>query len=295
MTESLHPYASPLYAEALGHIGRPVSVPEWGTCVLVRPVPGGGEDAMGIYPLTPLAAQPDLSGGLERLRQLGLISVALVPDPLLGPGQEVLAKAFSPVRAFKPHLTIDSAAGPYSPSRHHAERIRRGYRRCSIECGGLEPWLDDWSRLYAALVEHRGITGAAAFPQTAFHALAKDPAVVAFAATAGSRIVGMTLWFAHGGIVYNHLTAVDANGYAAGASFALYDSAIRHFEGQGIINLGGGAGAGAGEGGLFEFKRGFANGEVQALICGAVLDQQRYAALGGSAESPFFPSYRAPV
>lgn len=295
MTEAVHPYASSRYAEGLGHIGRAVSVPEWGTSVLVRPVPGGGEDATGIYPLTPLPAARELASGLDRLRCLGLISVVLVPDPLGGPSRQALSKAFSPARAFKSHLTIDPDVGAYSPSRHHAERIRRGHRRCRIESGHLEVWLGDWLRLYRGLVAHRGISGAAAFPESSFLALAQEPALVAFAARAGDQIVGMTLWFAHGGVVYNHLTAVDAEGYANGASFALYDCAIRHFEGQGIVNLGGGAGAGAGDGGLFDFKSGFANSEVEALICGAVLDPQRYAALSGSEPKAFFPAYRAPV
>lgn len=297
----MHPYASPAYAEALGHAGRAVAVLEWGTPVLARQVPvnpisahddGRLEDAMGIYPLTPLAAAADLAGGLERLRDLGLISVVLVPDPLAGPSLQTLSGAFSLVRPFKTHLTIDPAVGPYSPSRHHAERIRRGHRRCRIDIGPLRPWLNDWRRLYRGLVAHRGVTGVAAFPDSSFEVMADDQALVAFAATVADHIVGMTLWFACDGVVYNHLTAVDAVGYANGASFALYDSAILHFEGQGVFNLGGGAGTGSGEGGLFAFKNGFANGEVATSLCGAILDSERYAVLSASVESEFFPAYR---
>jgi hypothetical protein len=298
--EPVHPYASPTYALALSHAGRPVVVPEWGVSVLARPVavdpiPGhqdGLEDATGIYPLTPLAAAADLFGGLERLRTLGLISIVLVPDPLAGPSRDRLSAAFDLVRPFKSHLTIDPAIGPYSPSRHHAERIRRGHRRCRIDVGSLGPWLEPWGRLYRGLIAHRGVTGVAAFPDRSFEIMASDPALTAFAALVGDRIVGMTLWFAHEGVVYNHLTAVDADGYANGASFALYDSAILHFGGQGVVNLGGGAGVGSGEGGLFAFKRGFANGEVMTSVCGAVLDSARYAALGKGVETGFFPAYR---
>ena len=52
----------------------------------------------------------------------------------------------------------------------------------------------------------------------------------------------MTLWFEHDGVVYNHLTASNASGYANGANFALYGAAIDHFAGAGVMNLGGGAG-----------------------------------------------------
>lgn len=293
-TEPVHPYANPRYADALSHAGRAVWVPEWGCPVLARPVSGGGEDAIGIYPLTSLAVDADLTGGLERLRGLGLISLALVPDPISGPSPDILADAFDLIRPFKTHLTIDPASGPYSPSRHHAERIRRGYRRCMIHTGPLRAWLPDWCRLYRELVAHRGLTGISAFPDASFDAMANEPALAAFAATVEDRIVGMTLWFAHDGVVYNHLTAVDATGYANGASFALYDTAIRHFEGQGIVNLGGGAGAGQGLGGLFDFKNGFANSSVQARLCGAVLDPVRYGSLSGAVETDFFPAYRAP-
>lgn len=291
-TEPVHPYASPRYADALGHVGRAVPVPEWGCPVLARPVSEEVEDAIGIYPLTALSVDADLAGGLKRLRDLGLISVALVPDPISGPSPEILAGVFDLVRPFKMHLTIDPSAGPYSPSRHHAEEIRRGHRRCVIDSGPLRPWLADWCRLYRGLVAHRSVTGAAAFSDASFDAMADVPALAAFSATVEGRIVGMALWFAHGGVVYNHLTAMDATGYANGASYALYDSAIRHFEAQGVINLGGGVGAGPG--GLFDFKRGFANSEVQALLCGAVLDPLRYEALSGAVETDFFPAYRAP-
>ncbi|NBB64961.1 hypothetical protein GVN18_37525 [Pseudomonas sp. ODNR1LW] len=299
-TEVVHPYASLAYAHALSHAGRPVAVPEWGVPVLARslprdlnPDPGHVEDAMGLYPLTPFTTTADLSGGLERLRSLGLVSVVLVPDPLAAPSGGRLSEAFDFARPFKIHLTIDPARGRYSPSRHHAERIRRGHRRCQIDVGSLPLWLEDWKRLYRGLVTRRSVSGAAAFPDPSFEVMGKDPALVAFAASIGDRIVGMTLWFAWDGVIYNHLTAVDADGYANGASFALYDAAIQHFEGQGVVNLGGGAGIGSGEGGLFAFKSGFANGEVMTLLCGAVLDPARYAALGAGVETEFFPAYRA--
>jgi len=225
-----------------------------------------------------------------------MVSVALVPDPLAGPGVDALAAAFDLARPFKTHLTIDPAIGPYAPSKHHRERVRRGHRRCRVERGPLSPWLADWKRLYDGLVAHRGVTGAAVFGEISFEVLATQPALEAFAAFVDDAIVGMTLWFAHDGVVYNHLTASDAAGYANGASFALYDAAITHFAGAGIINLGGGAGnSDDPSGGLFAFKQGFANGQITAMLCGAVLDRERYAALSAGRGKDFFPAYRAPT
>jgi len=291
-----HPYAARAYALGLAHAGRALAVPEWGAHVLIRPTADGGEDALGVYPLAPFAPGADLAGGLAWLGDEGLISLALVPDPLTGPSPEALAAAFDLVRPFKTHLTIDPAAGAYAPSKHHRERIRRGQRRCRVEQGALAPWLADWTRLYRGLVEHRGVRGMADFGDGYFQALADEPALVAFAAVVDEVVVGMTLWFAHRGVVYNHLTAVDATGYAQGASFALYDAAISHFAGAGIVNLGGGAGTGDDPAnGLFAFKQGFANSQASAVLCGAVLDRPRYEALSAGHGDSFFPAYRGPI
>ena len=61
----------------------------------------------------------------------------------------------------------------------------------------------------------------AAFSDAYFRMLAETPALAAFAALVDGECAGMTLWFAADGVVYNHLTAANALGYANGASFAL--------------------------------------------------------------------------
>jgi hypothetical protein len=281
-----HPYASEAYAEGLSHVGRAVEVPEWRGFVLERSIPAGGADAIGPYPLTILPPDADIGGGLGRLADLGLVSVAAVPDPLQGAD----LSAFAVRRPFKTHQVID---GAFSPTRHHAQYIRRGHRRCKIERRAFSDHLDDWRRLYAGLVDRRAVTGAADFPDAYFVMLAALPTLEAFVAEIDSQVVAMTLWVAWEGMVYNHLGASDAAGYANSASYALYDAAIEHYAGHGVMNLGGGAGhADDPDDGLAVFKRGFANREVVAELCGAVLDEERYAALRGGRETAFFPAYR---
>ncbi len=288
----MNPYASRRYALGLAHAGRTIDVPEWRTHVLARDIPCGGEDGLGVYPLTPLSPAADLTGGLERLKAEALVSIVLVPDPLIGPSIEALGAAFDVARPFKAHLTVDPAA--YAPNRHHRQEIRRAHRRCRVEVGPLAPWLPDWVRLYQELVARHDIAGVADFSVASFQALAEEPLILAFAAFVDDRIVGMALWFEHDGVVYNHLAASDAVGYANGASYALYDTAIVHFAGAAVINLGGGAGAGddAEQSGLYAFKQGFANGEVKAWLCGAVLDADRYERLSAGRGGGFFPAYR---
>jgi hypothetical protein len=287
----LHPYADPFYVEALTPAdAQSLWVPGWASACVKRPVAGGGYDVGGSYPLTPLRTGSDLTAGLAQLQAEGLISVVLVPDPLVRPPLETLSRHFAHLVKFKTHLLID---GPYAPSRHHRERIRRGYRRCAVTQGPLISGLEDWKRLYAGLVAKRGITGMADFRAPYFDRLAAIPGLSAFTAFVEGQIVGMTLWFARDGVVYNHLTACDETGYANSAAFALYDAAITAFAGQGVINLGGGSGAsGADGGGLFAFKQGFANAEITAHICGQILDAEAYARLSTGKPPGFFPAYR---
>jgi hypothetical protein len=298
----VHPYATASYAGAvMKDKGVTIEAPEWGGFVLTREIPGAGHhdpialyDAIGVYPLTPMPRDADLEAGLARLSRLGLVSVVLVPDPLASPDSARLAAAFDLCRSFKTHLLIDPEAGPYDPSKHHRDRIRRGRRRCRVERVRLADHLDSWKTLYAGLVERRAVTGPAAFSAAYFDSLAGEPRIEAFAAFIGEELAAMTLWFEHAGVVYNHLTASNALGYANGATFALYDAAIDRFGEAGVINLGAGAGLSDDpDDGLAAFKRGFANSQIQAHLCGAILNLDRYAALAaGAPATAYFPSYR---
>lgn len=289
----IHPYASRAYAQALAGVDA-LPVPAWGGHVVRRPIDQGLADAAGVYPLAVFAPDAEIAEGLAQLGEAGLVSVVLVPDPVLHPVEAL--DAFEVRRAFKAHHLIDPAQGAYAPTKHHRQYIRRGHRRCRVEVVSLAQRLDDWRRLYAGLVARRGISGAADFPDAYFEALAADPRMVAFAAFSQEACVGMAIWFEAQGVVYNHLGAADDVGYAEGANYAIYDAAICHFEGQGVVNLGGGAGLPGQGDGLSAFKRGFANAEAQAYVCGAILDPGRYAELSaGRSSEGFFPAYRAPA
>lgn len=289
-----HPLASREYADALAGSDAAIAVPAWRSHVIRRAIGPDAHDALGVYPLAVFARDRDIRGGLDQLRREGLVSLVLVPDPLLH-GAGDLARDFDICRPFKTHLLIDTACGPFAPDKHHRDRIRRAHRRCGTEIVALIEHLDEWRRLYAGLAARRGINGMAAFSDNYFETLARMPAITAFAARVDGVCAAMTLWFAADGVVYNHLTAVNALGYANGASYALYDAAIAHFAGQGVVNLGGGAGISDADDGLAAFKRGFANSQVVAHVCGAVLDPQGYQRLSaGRPATTFFPAYRAP-
>ena len=290
-----HPYASGEYARALGYIGRSIPLAEWGAFVVARPISTGGEDAVGPYPLTVFADGADIGAGLAHLRQQGLVSVVLVPDPFASPDHDVLAKSFHVCRPFKKHAVIDLTISPYNPTRHHRDRIRRGHRRCAVQIVNLSDRIEVWENLYRNLIDRHSIAGAALLSPSYFSEIANDKRFITFEASVGPDICGMTIWFEFNGIGYSHLTAFDAKGYANGAGYALNDAAITHFQSCTVINLGGGAGlTDAVDDGLLSFKRGFANRDVTALLCGAILDETQYERLSVGREADFFPIYRGP-
>lgn len=284
-----HPYGEPAYAAALGDA---CDVPEWGLCMQLRAVPGSGLDAAGPYPRAPLTPGADLAAGLDRLRGLGLISLVLAPDPLTAPPPQSLSAVFHHCRPFKTHLLIERARG-YAPNKHHRYEIKRAHSRCRVEVVRLADHLETWTNLYGGLIERHDITGVAAFGPDYFSSLAGDPRFVTFAAFVDDEIAAMAIWVEHAGVAYNHLGASGAAGYGNGASYALYDTAITHFTGAEVFDLGGAAGASDDPNdGLARFKRGFANAETVAHLCGAVLDEERYATLSAGKSGSFFPAYR---
>ncbi len=286
-----HPYASHAYAKALAFAGRTVTVDAWRGAVLARPIPGGGEDALGLYPRAVIAPAADLAAGLEALAALDLVSVVLVSDPLAGPAPEALIAAFDVCRPFKTHQLVDRAKG-YAPPKHHRYEIRRAKARCRVEQVSLAKVLPTWRTLYGGLVERHSIGGMAAFDDAYFQALAEWPVFETFAAFVGDEIVSMAIWVEYGGVAYNHLGASSAAGYANGAAYALYDAAIGHFQGAEVLDLGAGAGLSDDpDDGLARFKRGFANAQIPAWLCGKVLARERYEALGDK-NAGFFPAYR---
>ncbi len=278
-----HVYARDDYVAALGDA---VAVPSWQTSVVARDF-GDVRDAIGAYPMAVIGG--DIAAGLAELRESGLVSVALVPDPLKTDISACEAH-FDRVTPFKTHLLID---GQFAPSSHHAEFIRRGHRRCRIEQGPLRPWLSDWKALYAELVALRHVDGMADFSPAYFDVLASYDDIVAFAAFVGDEVASMSLWLACDGVAYNHLAASNTLGYKNSAAYAVYDAAIAHFVDANIINLGGGPGAlGAEDSGLFAFKAGFSNARTTAHVCGAILDADVYGRLCVGKETTFFPAYR---
>jgi len=288
-------FATVAYAEAFG-LGA-IDVPEWQTALLTRSIPGTEWfDALCCYPLTVFGPEPDLEAGRERLRAAGLVSVALVPDPITSPSLHVFSAVFEICRPFKTHYLIDREAGPVHFAKNHRWSVRQARKHCGFEAIDLRENLEVWLALYRYTVARHQATGIHDFAPAYFRALAEMPAVTALAARHKGEIVAIILWVRHGDIVYAHLEGGSPAAYRTYATYGLIAAANELFADCRIIHLGGAAGLEPEErNGLAHFKRGFANREVTAYFCGSCLDAARYATLvGRQPHTTFFPAYRKP-
>lgn len=290
-----HPYATQAYAESLGHVGEAYPVPEWGGHVLLRATPrGAGRDAMGPYPLTAIAPDADVPGGLGRLRAAGLVSVVLVVDDRLRPPLETLGGAFDVVRPFKSHFLYDRGLGPLAYAKHHRYELRRALARVEVSQIALADHLAAWKTLYGQLAARHGLAGLHAFPAAHHDALARLQGLRAFGAFVEGRLVSAHLFVTHEGHAISHLAASAPEGYQTGAAYAVNDLAVSALSDCETINFGGGAGFSDDPAdGLVRFKKGFSNRTAPAYLCGKVLDPAAYEMLSeGFGRAGFFPAYR---
>ena len=294
-----HPYATEAYAKSLRHIGTCLPVPEWGCCVLIRPIFNGLSDCAGTYPFAVVSKDADLAGGLSRLRAYGLVSVVLVLDEIHHPELPMLNKNFTFIRPFKIHYTRCPATGPLVLGRHHRRALRRAGAATRVGVIDIAAHGADWNRLYAALIARHRLKGIHCFPPDHVNSLATLNGVTGIGAWIGSELVSAHIWVHHEGHVHSHLVASNEAGYAARAAYAVLAASVEHFRDASLINFGGMAGEADNQiDGLARFKSGFADGTAKSYICGAVLRSVEYSQLSASSDAScdtdFFPAYRAP-
>lgn len=298
---ALSGYGSPAYAAALAEFGPVRPLPASGGALLLRAIPGFDLcDAAGCYPLMVCARWNRLAAELASLAG-ELVAVSAVVDPLANVEPAVLAAAFPDRCAvYKQHYVVDLSRPLDSiPSAHHRRNIRKALNQVDVRpAPPTAELLTDWQRLYDGLAARHGITGIARFSPRSFAGQFAAPGLRAFAAYGSRGLCGVTLWYRAGDAAYYHLAAYDEQGYAAGASYALFWTALGQFAAEGvrIAALGSGAGVAARDSGLTRFKQGWATGTRPAYFCGRILQPEAYARL--TADRPptdFFPAYRSPA
>ena len=292
-------YANPGYAESLSEFGSPRALPECGGHVLERRIPGTSyRDAMGPYPLFTCRDWSRLDKDLENLKK-DLVSLSVVTDPFGDYGEDYLHRCFDVVRPFKEHFVTDlSVPVEETVSKHHRYYSRKASERVRVEeCEEPLRFLDEWTKLYANLIERHGLAGIQAFSRESFARQLTVPGITVFRAIVGGETVGMHLWYVSGEVAYSHLAASSERGYEFMSAYALYWFAMEHFAGKvRWLDVGSGAGLTGDTGGLARFKKGWSTGTRPAYFCGRVFDGERYAELAQSytvRDTSYFPAYRA--
>jgi hypothetical protein len=293
-------YLHPRYAGSLAEFGMPLPLPESGGHLLARQIPGTEwQDAMGCYPLFCCQHWTRLPEDIEDLRD-GMVSVALVADPMGNYDEPLLRRCFDHLVKFKEHFVADLSQPLEShSSATHRKFARRAQRRMSIEvCANPVDYLDAWTELYGHLVRRHHLSEIKAFSKDAFAQQLAVPGMVMFRASEGDETIGMDLWYLQGDTAQGHLAAMNERGYELQAAYGLKLAVIEYFTGKARwLNLGGGAGLDvAATDGLTAFKRGWAGQTRTAWFCGRILQPERYQEIlrqrnlnpGG-----YFPAYRA--
>jgi hypothetical protein len=288
-------YADLRYAESLSEFGAPRQLARSQGCLLERPLPGGARDLMGPYPLFSCRDWAALPADLEELERRA-VSVVLVADPLGDAAETDLRAAFPDLlRPYKRHQVRDLER-PWRAPAHHRRQLRRAAAAVEVEiCADPPEHLDEWTRLYAELTERHRLVGIRAFSRSAFAAQLALPGLLAVRAERNGATVGMALWLVDGSRAHYHLGAWARAGYEVSASYAAFDTALAQLRDRNVrrVDLGGSAGDGSPGDGLERFKRGWANEERTARLCGRVLDRVSYERLARGLTTSWFPAYRS--
>lgn len=286
------------YAESLSEWGAVRRLPRAGSWAIERSVPGSDRrDAVGCYPLMVCEEWEALSEDLGPAGKEWVTFMA-VPDPLGAPDEDKLRRIFPDhVQRFKTHYVVELERWTRAPRPGHRARLRSAAARVETDVGpARRDLLDQWSALYADLVERHAIRGLPAFSRRSFAAQLAVPGMHVARAVSGGETVAMSLWATHNGHAYYHLAASSPRGYELSAAYAMVDSAIRYLRALGLVLLDLGGAAGLRErhdDGLASFKRGWATAERPAQFCGRILDPDAYRSLIAQRRTAYFPAYRA--
>ncbi len=289
-------YADPLYAASFQESGTARRLPRCEGSLVVRPIPGSPSfDAMGPYPLFACRDWSALAGDLDELGDL--VSVVLVTDPMAHLDLERMRRDFDVFRPYKTHYIVDLDQHTEGAiSNRHRRYSHRALQRLTVETCPVDEALDEWSALYAHLIERHQINDLRRFSRATFKAQLALPGSVLLRARLGERTVAMDWYLQTETTVYRHLAALAPEGYDHSASYGLVHRAIDLFRGRRKwLDLGAGAGTQENSSdGLTFWKRGWTRNTATAYLCGKVLDRTAYRTLAkGPGATTYFPAYRA--
>lgn len=297
MTALIHPYASYETASLYRHIGVPIEIPEWKCWLLKRVIPETDQfDCIGSYPMLIIDRDANLLGGINRLSDMGIISVVFVTDTFTCPSHQNMITVFDYNKPFKTHFIYNTKIGSIQYNKHHRYEIKQALKQIEIRIISLKDYIEDWIILYQGLIQKHNIRGASALSKEALENLVNLNDITSIAAFKDNKMVSCHLWIKYQQYVYSFLAASNEEGYRHRASYAIYDAAIQYFTDVDMINFGGCAGAIDNvQDGLAKFKAGFSNDSKMSYVFGSVIKPETYTKLCGSNTENihYFPAYRA--
>lgn len=292
-------YQSREYAAALANLGTPRPLLHAGGWWLERAIPGSSlRDGCGPYPLLCCGNWCGLNEDLLELEG-EIVSFTAVTDPFGSYDEKLLQQTFPDLLLpYKEHLVaeLQSPEG-IAISAHHRRKLRKAAGVVVQMVDPPQRATDDWVALYGLLISRHAIEGVAAFTPAGLTSQLNTPGLTLFRADVGGEPACIHLWLRVGQVVYYHLGASTAAGYAAGASYALVWHVLQHYRAQGVEMANFGAAPDASvsaEQGLLRFKSGWATTTRQTYLAGRILDPTRYTALSAGLAGDYFPLYRKP-
>ncbi len=274
-----------------------MSLQEWGAYFRLRDIEGSERrDAIMLAPRLPFLDNAPYGDFAGKARELGLVSLTFVTDPLYMPEIPTLEASFDTVKPFKTHYIHDYRLTP-DYSDNHLRNIRYAQKRCAVRDVALARHLQEWLALWEDLTRRHQITGWGAFSSGHFTALAEVAGIVCHGAyDSGGSCVAMSLWAETDYSAVAHLSVCSAEGYRLKANYAVYAYALEHFKNKKFLDFGSNVGLyDDPEDGLSYFKAGFSNIKKSSYLCGMICDETEYARLSASfLPGLFFPAYRTP-
>jgi hypothetical protein len=151
MALASHPYASSAYANAFAPPYTPIMLQETQTFVLKRAIAAKEySDAIGGYPLRPIAENANQEKDFAALREEGIVSLVLVTDPFFHPPPAALEQHFDKVTAYKEHYLNDFSHPQLYDSKNHHYKVRRSLRSCEVKTISLKEYLVEWCEDFAS-------------------------------------------------------------------------------------------------------------------------------------------------
>ena len=251
----------------LQEFGRPRELPRCGGWILERPIPGFPyRDAMACYPLFSCENWSQLKFDLQVLKD-DLVSLSLVTDPFGHYDLDLLRHCFDVVIPFKKHFVRDLTK-PLELSRHHRRYTRRSFENVTIDvCVEPMRFLDEWTDLYAALVDRFDIKGIRAFSRASRKAVGPSRGNHVSSVLQGHR-GQCPPGLSPDDVCYAHLAGFNAIGQELMASYAIYWTEIEYFADKARwLDWGGTVGIRNDDNdGLTQFKRGWSTDTPNLLL-----------------------------